>query len=116
MGEQLRMPDASAQWAAVLARLRESVRSVARRPPPGWRVWGSWCAREAGGPFEGSRSGPYLCHRLTRGKESLDLWYVAAAEPLSHELVAATCGGVARVLGCEPERVVQFVYQGAVSA
>lgn len=111
---QTTMPDGADEFRAVLARLRCVARLVAKRPPADWRVWGSWSSSAPGTAFGDSRSGPYLCHRLQRGDEALDLWYVAAWEPLSHEFIAATCGGVARVLGVEPDAVIRYVYKGSV--
>lgn len=112
--KQLLLDDASAQWAQVLARLRESVRAAAQRPPAGWCAWGSWSAPEPGAPYARGRSGPYHCQRLTDGERVLELWYALDGAPLSHELVAATCGGLATAQGVEPDVVLRFVYEGRV--
>ncbi len=114
MGEQLRLDDAAPQWAAVLARLRESVTAVPRETAAGWSIAG---VRESSAPGgEPRRGGPYVCRLFRREARVLELWYARAGATLSHELVAATCGGVATVLGCEPDRVLRFVYEGRVEA
>ena len=112
MGEQLRLDDASAKWSEVLARLRGSVTSLGRQTSAGW-VWSlsSESASPGGEPRQG---GPYRSRTYRRGKDTLDLWYATGDAPLSHELVAATCGGVAQVLGCDPDVVIRFVYEGQV--
>ncbi len=111
---QLTMPDAAPQWAAVLGRLRASVLSLAKHTATGWRVAGAFDAHAPGVPQREARRGPYRCQRFARGTEELALWYALGDAQLSHELVAATCGGVARVLGCEPDVVIAYVYEGTV--
>jgi hypothetical protein len=113
VGEQLSLDDAAPQWAAVLARLRESVTAVSRETAAGWSSAG---VRESSAPGgDPRRGGPYVCRLFCREGRTLELWYARPGATLSHELVAATCGGVATVLGCEPDRVLRFVYEGRVS-
>jgi hypothetical protein len=111
---QLTMPDAAPQWSAVLARLGSSVASLTKHRATGWSPAGAYQAHAPGVPQRDARRGPYRCQRFARGEEELALWYVIGNAPLSHELVAATCGGVARVLGCEPDVVIAYVYEGKV--
>lgn len=110
--KQLELPDAAAQWADVLARLRGSVLSVPRMTAAGWRLVEVYAAHAPGVPRRDARAGLYRCQRMAREGAWIELWYTTGAATLPHDLVAATCGGVATVLGCEPDVVIRYVYTG----
>ena len=116
MTRQLTMPDAAPQWSAVLARLGSSVASLSKHRATGWSPAGAYQAHAPDVPQRDARRGRTAGSGRALVAEELALWYVIGDAPLSHELVAATCGGVARVLGCEPDVVIAYVYEGKVRA
>lgn len=110
---QTSMADGVVEFQAVLGRLRCVVECTAALVPAAWRVDAQWSSASPGAVPGECRRGPYLCRRFWRGGESLALWYATAPHLLAHDQIAATCGGVARVCGAEPDDVIRYVYTGA---